>query len=79
MYYGTEQYFDGGNDPFDREPLWTTNLDTSGYMYQFVATLNKARVEQKWWNEDHVERWADDSFYAFTRGKTLVAMSNQDS
>jgi alpha-amylase len=33
MYYGTEQYFDGGNDPFDREPLWTTNLDTSGYMY----------------------------------------------
>lgn len=79
MYYGTEQKFDGGNDPDDREPLWPTNLDTSGDMYHFVSTLNNARAEQKWWNEEQVERWADDSFYAFTRGTTLVAMANSDS
>jgi len=79
MYYGTEQKFDGGNDPYDREPIWPTNLDTSGDLYKFISTLNKARSEKKWWNEEQIERWADDSFYAFTRGTTLVAMANSDS
>jgi alpha-amylase len=27
MYYGTEHKFNGGNDPEDREALWTTGLD----------------------------------------------------
>lgn len=24
IYYGSEQGFNGGNDPYDREPLWTS-------------------------------------------------------
>lgn len=77
MYYGTEQLFHGGNDPDDREPLWTTGLSTDGEMYKFVSQLNAARAQQQWWSEPQVERWADDTFYAFTRGDTLVVLSNQ--
>ena len=30
------------------------------------------------WTQPHVERWCDDSFYAFTRGDVLVAITNND-
>ena len=43
MYYGTEQEFNGGNDPYDREPLWPTNLNQDTEVYQFLRTLNNAR------------------------------------
>jgi len=59
MYYGTEQLFNGGQDPEDREPLWTTDLPQSE-TYDWVATLNAARDQQQWWNQEQVERWADD-------------------
>jgi len=26
MYYGTEQYFDGATDPYDREALWLSGM-----------------------------------------------------
>jgi len=32
FYYGTEQGFKGGNDPQNREPLWT-NLDKTHPLY----------------------------------------------
>jgi len=31
-YYGSEQYYAGGNDPNNREPLWT-NLNTGSDLY----------------------------------------------
>lgn len=43
FYYGTEQGFNGGNDPDNREPLWPSGYNTSAGMYQFVSKLNKAR------------------------------------
>lgn len=75
MYYGTEQLFNGGQDPDDREDLWHTNLQ-KGEMYDWVATLNKARTDTKWWQEEQVERWCDDHMYSFTRGTTLTFFSN---
>ncbi|ORY35516.1 putative alpha-amylase precursor [Naematelia encephala] len=42
-YYGSEAGFSGGNDPYNREPLWTSNYDTSSTMYQYFASLNAAR------------------------------------
>lgn len=24
IYYGSEQYFNGGQDPYDREPMWNS-------------------------------------------------------
>lgn len=42
-YYGSEQGFSGGADPANREPLWTSDYDTSSDMYKHFASLNAAR------------------------------------
>jgi alpha-amylase len=39
LYYGTEQGFDGGNDPANREPLWWSGYDTSSDLFQFTKQL----------------------------------------
>lgn len=33
IYYGTEQEYHGGNDPYCREPLWP-NYNTNSQMYK---------------------------------------------
>ena len=43
IYYGTEQNFNGGMDPLNREPLWISNFNTNSKLYQFISLLNYAR------------------------------------
>lgn len=74
VYYGSEQNYGGGNDPANREPLWT-NMDTTTDTYQMLAKANQARKDYKIWSEEHVERYITDDFYAFTRGQVLVALT----
>ncbi len=45
FYYGSEQGFAGGDDPFNREVLWR-NFDRNSDMFKFTQTLNKARHAQ---------------------------------
>lgn len=78
VYYGGEQGYAGGNDPYNREILWT-NLNTSSSMYNFVKTAVHFRKDMQVWNYDFVERYAADNFYAFSRGKALFAFSNTDN
>ena len=75
-YYGGEQYFSGGADPQNREPLWG-HYDKSTDLYQMIAKINKARKDTEFYKEDTVQRYADEQFYAFTRGKkVLVCLGN---
>lgn len=39
IYYGTEQGFAGGNDPDNREPLWTSGYSTNTDLYSHIKTL----------------------------------------
>ncbi len=39
LYYGTEQNFDGGNDPANREVMWEAGFDTSGDTFQYIRDL----------------------------------------
>jgi glycosidase len=43
VYYGTEQRFDGGNDPANREPMWSSGFDTSGPTYAWLQKLAAIR------------------------------------
>ncbi len=43
LYYGTEQGFDGGNDPANRERLWDSGYDADHPIYQWIAGLNELR------------------------------------
>eukprot|EP01087_Luapelamoeba_hula_P014243 TRINITY_DN4146_c0_g1_i1.p1 TRINITY_DN4146_c0_g1~~TRINITY_DN4146_c0_g1_i1.p1 ORF type:complete len:469 (+),score=44.45 TRINITY_DN4146_c0_g1_i1:66-1472(+) len=79
IYYGTEQGFHGGSDPNCREALWPTGYSTSNPLYAFVKTVVAYRRQAQVWASPQVQRYADDSFYAFSRGKTFVAMTNVGS
>jgi alpha-amylase len=43
VYYGTEQDFNGGNDPANREVLWETGFPESGATFQHFANLAQIR------------------------------------
>jgi alpha-amylase len=50
FYYGSEQGYAGGNDPANREQLWT-NMNTNSDIYKFTASINKYRKKFAIWNE----------------------------
>lgn len=75
FYYGSEQGFGGGNDPYNREVMWR-NFDTTNDIYKFVKTIMKARKTMQSFNSPFAEKWSDDTLYAFSRGQMFVALTN---
>ena len=55
VYYGTEQGFNGGNDPNNRESLWPF-ISAENPLYKFIATLIKFRkaLRKEWLQEKQV-------------------------
>jgi alpha-amylase len=43
VYYGTEQDFTGGNDPANREDLWSSGYETGGDTFRHIAMLSHLR------------------------------------
>ena len=78
FYYGGEQFFSGGADPQNREPLWD-NYNTNSELYIIIGKVNNLRKRVKIWNYEIVQRYADDNFYAFTRGNALACFTNNFS
>jgi len=83
VYYGSEQAYNGGNDPDNRNSLWP-NFKTDHDMYLFIAAICNFRktLDSSFHESKQNEKWADDSFYAYTRGtnqEVLVATTNQGS
>ena len=78
FYYAGEQYYAGGADPGNREPLWD-NYNTKSTLYQLIGKANNLRKTYNIWNYAIVQRYADDNFYAFTRGKVLACFVNVKS
>ena len=74
-YYGTEQYYAGGNDPQNRESLWQ-DMNTGSDFYKLIATVNAQRKASAIWENQLVQRYKDDTFYAYSRGEFLVALTN---
>lgn len=91
IYYGTEQEFDGGNDPANREPLWWSGYDTSGETFRFIARLNRLRrvypalrrgAMALTWTTDRVGAESDAGVVSFERtmddgAYVLVAINAQ--
>ncbi|CAD8205823.1 unnamed protein product [Paramecium octaurelia] len=76
MYYGSEQLFTGGGDPKNREIMWNSfneNSDT----YKFIKKINQARKAVNAGAQDQVQRYADNDFYAFTRGQLFAAFTSK--
>ena len=75
FYYGDEQYFSGGSDPNNRENMFGYHY-TNSDVYQMLKIANEVRKNQKAYDEKFVQRYADEHFYAYTRGNVLIAVSN---
>ena len=75
FYYGGEQYYSGGADPNNREPLWD-NYNTNTDLYKILGKVHSLRKETKIWELNIIQRYADDNFYAFTRGNVLACFTN---
>ena len=75
FYYGDEQYFNGGNDPKNRETMFGYHY-TDTDIYHMLKIANEIRKKEKTYDEKFVQRSAEEHFYAYTRGNVLIAVSN---
>lgn len=88
IYYGTEQQFHGGNDPFNREDLWQSGYDTSNPTFQRIkqlialrkkyAPLRRGDMHIKW-STTRTGGEEDAGIFAFERsynGETILVVLN---
>jgi len=52
-------------------------MDRRSDMYSFLGKINAARKKLQIWSQPQVERYVDNQFYAYSRGKMLIAITNQ--
>mmetsp|Transcript_21694 Transcript_21694/g.33722 ORF Transcript_21694/g.33722 Transcript_21694/m.33722 type:complete len:472 (-) Transcript_21694:75-1490(-) len=77
IYYGTEQGYAGGNDPNNREPLWTSNFNQNAELYEFLKLIVSFRQQQNLGPTEYIQRYLLDNFLCWTRGDIMVAVTNQ--
>lgn len=88
VYYGTEQQFRGGNDPFNREDMWDSGFDTTNETFKHLQTLIALRKQHAPLRRGDLQvRWAtertgdeqDAGIFAFERsynGETILVVLN---
>ena len=74
VYYGDEQYFDGGGDPGCREALWESNFNTSTPLYQYYKQALNVRKKKEIWKKDLDELHYETDLYAFRRGDDILVV-----
>lgn len=75
VYYGSEQGYNGGADPANRESLWP-NYNTNHDLYTFLKSYINVRKTQKVWLSNQIQRYASNNFYSFSRDNVLVCLTN---
>ncbi|KAJ6488658.1 glycoside hydrolase family 13 protein [Mycena vitilis] len=82
VYYGQEQGFSGGVDPYNREALWPSNY-TNTTSYQLISTLNQLRNflvnTTDWVTQSPNVITSDNNGLAFQKGKVVTILTNLGS
>lgn len=88
IYYGTEQQYDGGNDPYNREDLWRSGYDTTNETFKWIQHLIKLRKKylplrrgdmQVRWSTERTGAELDAGIFAFERdykGERMLIVIN---
>jgi glycosidase len=88
IYYGTEQNFNGGNDPQNREDLWRSGFDTNKETFKWTQRLIRARKDYEplrrgdltiRWSTENTGNEQDAGIFAFERsynGETVLVVMN---
>ena len=74
IYYGDEQYFNGGGDPGCREALWESGYKTNTPLYQYYRQALNIRKKKEIWDKDLEQVYYDPDFYAFRRGDDILVV-----
>ena len=74
IYYGDEQYFYGGGDPYCREALWENGYNNTSRLYILYQTGLHYRKKLELWNKDLDQLSFDKEFYSFRRGDDVLAV-----
>ena len=86
VYMGTEQNFtgnanqtDGAADPWNREPLWTSNYRQSTWIYQYLRELNRIRslLDEQFFLSQQTTLFVDDGTYVYQKPPLIIVVSNQ--
>jgi len=77
IYYGDEQGYGGGDDPANREPLWT-NMNRNTWIYQQLRKAITVRKQFQVWNQPYRDVWHKEHMLAFTRGMVMVVVTNRN-
>ncbi|KAL8720074.1 MAG: hypothetical protein Q9225_003009 [Loekoesia sp. 1 TL-2023] len=84
IYQGQEQGFSGGNDPSNREALWTSSYSTQTTLYRFIASINQLRNHDVYASPEYLTTpvsiiYCDDHNIALRKGLIVSLFSNMGS
>ncbi|KAI4282888.1 MAG: hypothetical protein L6R38_002609 [Xanthoria sp. 2 TBL-2021] len=84
IYQGQEQGFFGGNDPANREALWTSGYSTKSPLYMLIASVNQVRNHEVFASPDYITAptsviYTDDHHIALRKGNIVSLYSNDGS
>ncbi|KAL8938114.1 MAG: hypothetical protein Q9211_003358 [Gyalolechia sp. 1 TL-2023] len=84
IYQGQEQGFVGGNDPSNREALWTSSYSTETALYRFIGSINQVRNRDMYANPSVLTTpasviYSDDHHMALRKGLIVSLFSNMGS
>lgn len=86
LYQGQEQHLQGtgGNDPYNREALWSSGYDQNHELYRYIARLNQYRRKFMVGDPSFLSARldvisADSHTLTVKRGNMLMTLSNRGS
>ncbi|KAL9040215.1 MAG: hypothetical protein Q9214_004578, partial [Letrouitia sp. 1 TL-2023] len=84
IYQGQEQHFSGGNDPENREALWTSAYSTKAPLYTFIASVNQIRNQEIYKSPAYLTSrasvaYSDNHNIAIRKGHILTVFTNLGS
>ena len=78
VYYGSEQDFNGGDDPENRETMWS-HFSEDTDIYRQISKVNMVRSIHGTYNHPMVEKYVNDDVYVFSRNDVVFAFTNRDT
>lgn len=81
IYQGQEQGFSGGNEPSNREAMWTSTFSTKSALYTLIASLNQIRNHKVFSTPSYLTSptsviYTDDHHIALRKGQIVSLFSN---
>ncbi len=74
VYYGDEQYFNGGGDPYCREALWENGYNRESRLFQLYKIGLHYRKKIELWDKNLDQFYFDKEVYAFRRGDDVLGV-----